>query len=107
MRADELRLAVAGHEFRVDDLVAGPRIDRLYEGCETEVHREHILPGVRFHCVEDRLLAASDDYSPVPAADAQLHQVLLERPVEIPLLVRVMLEEVEVSTSVVVEGEGG
>src|SRR5512138_748167 len=103
MRADELRLAVAGHEFRVDDLVAGPRIDRLYEVCETEVHREHILPGVRFHCVEDRLLAASDDDSLVPAADRQLHHVPLERPVEIPLIVRLMLEEPDESTCVDVD----
>ena len=92
VRANHLRLPVSGHEARIDDLLAGLRIDRRDDVLQPEVDRRQVLAGLRVDDVEDHLLAGGHHDALHVAVHRQLHHLPFERPVEIPLAVRLMLK---------------
>ena len=92
MGADHLRLAVAGDRPRVDDLRAGGRVDPRDAVLQPQVDRRHVLAGPGLHDVEDRLLAGGHHHAGRLAAHRQLDHLPLERPVEVPLAVGLVLE---------------
>ena len=105
MRTGELRRPVAGHERLVDGLCAGRRVNGFHHVLHAEIEREHVLPGVRFHRVEDGLLAASDHERLGDAVDRQRQHLPLERPVVVPLIVGLVLEEPHEPAGRHVEGQ--
>src|SRR5687768_1242438 len=92
MRADELRIAVPRDELPVDRLGTCPRIDGGDDVLDANVNREHILAVVRFERVEDSLLTAGDYDRARGTVQGQPDEMSFERPVQIPLIVRQMLE---------------
>ena len=92
VRAHHLRLAVAGDRPRVDDLRAGGRVDAGDAVLQPEVDRRHVLAGPGLDDVEDRLLAGGHHHAGRLAAHRQLDHLPLERPVEVPLAVGLVLE---------------
>ena len=82
-----------GHELRIDRLRARARIDAVMKFCRAEIDREEIAAAVvEVERVVNRLLAGRQHDAARAAVDGQRDDLPLERPVEIPLVVRNVLE---------------
>src|SRR5690606_16326204 len=92
VRTDHHDLSGAGIEAFVDGLRAGPNVDLADDVLKPEIDREHELAGLGVDRLVDADLAGRQRQLAIAAVDRQLDDLALEGPVEIPLIVREMLE---------------
>ena len=89
----------------VDALLAGARVDLGHDVVQAEIDREHELARARVDGVVDADLAGRQHDAARHAVDGQVDDLPLERPVEIPLVVRKVLEVPDERAGVGIHGQ--
>ena len=91
-RAQQLGLAISSNDDGVDGLRAALRIDRGHQVLEAEIDRKRLLAAGLIERVIELHLPRSDGQFPGCPIYREWDQLPLENPVEVPLVVRDVLE---------------